>query len=62
MDASSGTPLNSYPAINPEGVATLKVPPLPLDLAANANRALELREQADADEERAIREVEAWLS
>jgi type I restriction enzyme S subunit len=52
----------SIPHINPEGIATLKVPPLPLNLATNANRALELREQADADEERAIREVEAWLS
>ncbi len=52
----------SIPTINPGSVASLKVPPLPLDLATNANRALELREQADADEERAIREVEAWLS
>jgi type I restriction enzyme S subunit len=51
----------SIPHINPEGVASLKVPSLPLDLATSANRALELREQADADEERAIREVEAWL-
>jgi len=38
------------------------VPALPRDLAEKANRALQLREQADADEERAIREVEAWLS
>ena len=52
----------SIPHINPEGVASLRVPFLPEVLAANANRALELREQADADEERAIREVEAWLS
>jgi type I restriction enzyme S subunit len=52
----------SIPHINPEIVSGLKVPALPRGLADNANRALQLREQADADEERAIREVEAWLS
>jgi len=52
----------SIPAINPQILAGLMVPALPRDLADKANRALQLREQADADEERAIREVEAWLS
>jgi len=51
----------SIPHVNPEGIASLIVPPLPPTLLAGANRALALREQADADEERAIREVEAWL-
>lgn len=52
----------SIPHVNPEIVSGLMVPALPRDLADKANRALQLREQADADEERAIQEVEAWLS
>jgi len=52
----------SIPHVNPDIVSGLMVPALPRDLADKANRALQLREQADADEERAIREVEAWLS
>ena len=52
----------SIPAINPQLLAAITVPPLPSDLVDNANRALRLREEADADEERAIQEVEAWLS
>ncbi len=51
----------SIPHINPENVSGLIVPSLPRDLESQANRALQLREQADADEELAIREVEAWL-
>ena len=47
--------------INPQIVGDLIVPSLPSDLADNANRALRLREEADADEERTIREVETWL-
>lgn len=51
----------SIPKLNEAGVAALHVPDLPQELAAGATRALALREQADADEERAIHEVEAWL-
>ncbi len=51
----------SIPKLNEAGIATLHIPSLPHELAANATRALALREQADADEERAIQEVEAWL-
>jgi len=58
MRSSYGT---SIPELNPQIVAAVRVPPLPPPLLAAANRALALREQADADEERAIREVEAWL-
>jgi hypothetical protein len=47
--------------LNPEGLARIEVPPLPATLLTGAQRALELRERADEDEERAIREVEAWL-
>lgn len=52
----------SIPAINSDNVAGLVVPPLPADLTVRANRALSLREQADADDESAIREVETWLA
>jgi type I restriction enzyme, S subunit len=52
----------SIPHINSEIMSRLVLPPLPHDLVDNANRALQLREEADADEERAVREVEAWLS
>lgn len=51
----------SIPAINPQLLAAITVPPLPSDLVDNANRALRLREEADADEERAIQEVNTWL-
>lgn len=51
----------SIPHVNPSGIAALRVPPLPPDLNDAAVRALELREQADADEEQAIREVEVWV-
>ena len=52
----------SIPHLNPEYLAGTCIPELPQTLASGAQRALELREQADADEEQAIREVEAWLS
>lgn len=52
----------SIPEINPDIVRKVEVPDLPSDLGAGASRALQLRELADDDEERAIREVEAWLS
>jgi len=39
----------------------VQLPPLPKSLVAGAALALALREQADADEERAIQEVESWL-
>lgn len=51
----------SIPHVNPAGIAALRVPVLPPSLQLNAELALRLREQADADEEQAIREVEAWL-
>ena len=51
----------SIPHVNPQGIAAVRVPPLPMDLVASAVSALEMRDQADADEGRAIREVEAWL-
>ena len=51
----------SIPHVNVAGVAGLRVPELPAELQARAEGALQLREQADADEELAIREVEAWL-
>lgn len=52
----------SIPHVNPPGIAEVRVPLLPSDLQSGVVRALELRERADADEERAIREVEAWLA
>jgi type I restriction enzyme S subunit len=52
----------SIPHVNPQGIADVEVPLLPPELNVKANRALELREQADADEERAIQEVESWLA
>jgi type I restriction enzyme, S subunit len=51
----------SIPHVNPDGIGEVRVPVLPTDLERAAVRALELRDQADLDEERAIREVEAWL-
>jgi type I restriction enzyme S subunit len=59
LRSSYGT---SIPELNPEGLSRVEVPLLPPELTAKANRALELRERADADEERAIQEVEAWLA
>lgn len=52
----------SIPHVNPYGMAAVQVPKLPSDLTDATMRALNLREQADADEEQAIREVEAWVS
>ncbi len=51
----------SIPKLNPEGLSALCIPNLPSHLLIQAKRALELREQADAYEEQAIQEVEAWL-
>ncbi len=51
----------SIPHVNPAGIAAVRIPPLPHQLTGKAERAMALREQADADEERAIREVETWL-
>jgi type I restriction enzyme S subunit len=52
----------SIPHVNPDGIAALRVPTLPSGLSDKAVRALELREQADRDEEQAIGEVEEWLA
>jgi type I restriction enzyme S subunit len=52
----------SIPHVNPQGIAALCIPGLPDMQLAKAMRAIELRQQADRDEEQAIREVEAWLS
>lgn len=51
----------SIPHVNPQGIAAIRIPELPSHSLNGAVRALALRDQADADEERAIREVEAWL-
>lgn len=51
----------SIPHVNPQGIAAIRVPRLPEALEVNSVRALQLREQADASEDRAIREVEAWV-
>jgi len=51
----------SLPHLNPEGLASICIPLLPQGLADKAQGALALREYADASEEQAIREVEAWL-
>lgn len=51
----------SIPHVNPYGIADIRIPALPPDLNEAATRAIELREQADADEDIAIREVEAWV-
>ncbi len=52
----------SIPHVNPEGIASVRVPVLPDFLVVKATRALQLIEQADADEEQAIREVEQWVN
>ncbi|HEX8833161.1 MAG TPA: restriction endonuclease subunit S [Abditibacteriaceae bacterium] len=52
----------TIPHINPEGLRNLQIPTLPQALVEGAARALVLREEADAEEEAAINEVEAWLS
>jgi type I restriction enzyme, S subunit len=52
----------SIPHVNPDGIASVCIPPLPSDLTAKAVKALQLIEQADADEEQAIRKVEQWLN
>lgn len=52
----------SIPHVNPVGIAALAIPSIPEQYASGATRAIELREQADADEQRAIDEVEAWLA
>ena len=51
-----------FPAISTQGLAGVEIPLLPPEQELMAKRAMELREEADADEEQAIREVEAWLS
>jgi hypothetical protein len=51
----------SVPAISERWLRGVPVPPLPDVLKTKANRALQLREEADEEEEKAIREVEAWL-
>jgi type I restriction enzyme, S subunit len=51
----------SIPHVNPGGIAALCIPDLPSDWAAKAVRALELREEADRDEEQAIQEFNHWL-
>ncbi len=52
----------SIPHVNPEGIASVRVPTLSTDLAVKATRVLQLIELADADEEQAIREVEQWVN
>ncbi len=52
----------SIPHVNPEGIASVRVPSLPPNYTVKAARALQMIEQADADEELAIREVEQWVN
>lgn len=52
----------SIPKLNPDGLGRLRIPTLPEQLLEGAERAIRLREQADTDEEQAIREVEAWVN
>ena len=51
----------SIPHVNPSGIAAVNVPPTPREIIEKAAQALGLREQADADEQAAIAEVERWL-
>lgn len=51
----------SIPHLNPEDVSEVRVPECPSGITASVIRAFGLREQADDDEEQAIREVELWL-
>jgi type I restriction enzyme S subunit len=52
----------SIPHVNPMGISALRIPDLPPALSGKAVRALALRDQADRDEEQAIRAVEEWLA
>lgn len=52
----------SVPSITAQLLREVEVPVLPDELASSVEHAFQLRERADADEERAIREVETWLS
>lgn len=58
MRQSYGT---SVPSISAQLLRQVEVPELPSELVTAAQRALALREQADTDEDIAIREVEAWV-
>lgn len=52
----------SIPHLNPDGVMSVPVPPLPDHLVMSTLRGIDLRERADLDEERAIKEVDDWLA
>lgn len=52
----------SVPAISARPLRSLRIPAMPQELEAKAQRALELRESADANEATAIRKVEKWLA
>ncbi len=52
----------SVPSISADLLKRVRIPALPQALIDQVIRAFALREQADEDEDRAIREVEAWLS
>ena len=52
----------SIPHVNPAGIASVRIPVAPSELDRDARRAIELREQAVDDEDRAIMEVERWLA
>jgi hypothetical protein len=51
----------SVPHVNRIGVERLPVPSLSAALVRDVVEAIALREQADAAEEQAIAEVDAWL-
>jgi type I restriction enzyme S subunit len=52
----------SIPHFNQENLAGVVLPEVPSAVILRARRALVLREQADRDEEQAIKEVENWLA
>lgn len=52
----------SIPHVNPAGIASVRIPAPSSELDQEARRAIELREQAVADDDRAILEVEQWLA
>jgi len=53
---------NQIPHLVPNALRSVRVPELPAELIARSERALELRERADASEQTAIQEVEQWLA
>jgi type I restriction enzyme S subunit len=53
---------NQIPHLIPNALRQLQIPALPDEISGSTIKALELREKADRDEQRAVEEVEAWLA